>query len=196
MKKLAFLLLFTLVVSFTFAQTQMHVWVNGVETIFDVVAVDSITFEVNATEGIGIFSVSDTTQVTFSKGNLQYHPKNDEWRFAENQTDYIGDANSNCSSTYNGWLDLFGWSTSANNFGVSTSTDYDDYSGAFVDWGTNQIGADAPNTWKPAYEKLYLEPLKHKIFYYRCKKHRQQQHTQYLESFHRSISNKKSTESP
>ncbi len=96
----------------------------------------------------GVFSVSSTKQVTFSKGNLQYHPANDEWRFAENQTDYIGDANSNCSSTYNGWLDLFGWSTGSTNFGVSTSTDYDDYSGSFVDWGTNKIGNDAPNTWR------------------------------------------------
>ena len=98
--------------------------------------------------GIGVFSVSADKQVTFSKGNLQYHPANDEWRFAENQTDYIGDANSNISSTYNGWLDLFGWSTDATNFGVSTSIDENDYNGSFVDWGTNQIGADAPNTWR------------------------------------------------
>ena len=94
------------------------------------------------------FSVSDTKKVTFSKGNLQYHPANNQWRFAENQTDYIGDANSNCSSTYNGWLDLFGWSTIATNFGVSTSTSSSDYTGSFVDWGTNKIGADAPNTWR------------------------------------------------
>lgn len=94
------------------------------------------------------FSVSETKKVTFSKGNLQYHPANNKWRFAENQTDHIGDANSNCSSTYNGWLDLFGWSTSATNFGVSISTNNSDYSGSFVDWGTNQIGNDAPNTWR------------------------------------------------
>ncbi len=94
------------------------------------------------------FSVSETQKVTFSPGNLQYHPANNEWRFAPSQLDYIGDANSNCSSTYNGWLDLFGWSTSATNFGVSTSTDYNDYSGTFVDWGTNTIGNDAPNTWR------------------------------------------------
>ena len=96
---------------------------------------------------IGVFSVSETKQVTFSPGNLQYHPANNEWRFAENQTDTIGDANSNISSTYNGWLDLFGWSTGTTNFGVSTSTDNDD-SGSFVDWGTNKIGNDAPNTWR------------------------------------------------
>ena len=93
------------------------------------------------------FSVSETKNVTFSSGNLQYHPANNKWRFAENQTDYIGDANSNCSSTYNGWLDLFGYSTSSTNFGVSASKD-EDYSGSFVDWGTNQIGTDAPNTWR------------------------------------------------
>ena len=94
------------------------------------------------------FSVSETQKVTFSPGNLQYHPANNKWRFAENQTDYTGDANSNCYSTYNGWLDLFGWSTSATNFGVSTSEDKNDYSGTFVDWGTNTIGNDAPNTWR------------------------------------------------
>ena len=94
------------------------------------------------------FSVSQTKYITFSPGNLQYHPANNEWRFAPSQLDYIGDANSNCSSTYNGWLDLFGWSTSATNFGVSTVTYSNDYSGSFVDWGTNTIGNDAPNTWR------------------------------------------------
>lgn len=94
------------------------------------------------------FSVSSSKQVRFAKGNLQYHPTNDEWRFAEKQTDYIGIANSNISSTYNGWLDLFAWSTGATNFGVSSSKDNNDYSGSFVDWGTNIIGTDEPNTWR------------------------------------------------
>lgn len=98
--------------------------------------------------GSHVFSIGKNKFVTFSPGNLQYHPANDEWRFAPSQLDYIGDANSNCSSTYNGWLDLFGWSTSTTNFGVSTSTDYDDYYGSFVDWGRNKIGNDAPNTWR------------------------------------------------
>ena len=106
------------------------------------------------------FSVSANQQVIFSPGNLQYHPKYNKWRFAENQTDYIGNANSNCSSSYNGWLDLFGWSTSKTNFGVSTSTDYNDYSGSFVDWGTNQIGADAPNTWRTLTRKEWEYLLK------------------------------------
>ena len=99
---------------------------------------------------MGVFSVGEGKQVTFSKGNLQYHPANNEWRFAPSQLDYIGEANSNYSATYNGWLDLFGWSgsTGAANFGVSKSTYYDDYYGSFVDWGTNKIGTNAPNTWR------------------------------------------------
>ena len=136
-------------------QCEMYVWQNGGKTTFVVADVDSVTFSgsnlTNPTtpnDGIGVFSVGEGKTVTFSPGNLQYHPANDEWRFAENQTDYIGDANGNISSTYNGWLDLLGWSTSATNFGVSTSTDDEDYSGSFVDWGTNKIGNDVPNTWR------------------------------------------------
>ena len=121
----------------------------------NVIKVDSISMlapgepeEPTPPAGIGVFSVSADKQVTFSPGNLQYHPANNKWRFAPSQLDYMGGANSNCSPTYNGWLDLFGWSTGATNFGVSTSTDNADYSGSFVDWGTNQIGSDAPNTWR------------------------------------------------
>ena len=97
---------------------------------------------------VGEFSISDTKKVAFSPGNLQYNPKNDKWRFAEKQTDYIGADNKYIAADYDGWLDLFGWSTGATNFGVSTSEDNNDYSGSFVDWGTNQIGEDAPNTWR------------------------------------------------
>ena len=96
----------------------------------------------------GEFSVSSTQTVTFSPGNLQYHPMKKKWRFAEKQTDYIGYANSNISTTYNGWIDLFGWSTTANYFGVSKSRDGNDYSGSFVDWGINKIGKDIPHTWR------------------------------------------------
>ena len=163
MKRLAILAMFVAIILGVNAQYKMQVWMNGSALDFPVSQVDSITFvkdtpdipdvpnpdpNPNPSNGIGVFSVSATKQVTFSPGNLQYHPANDKWRFAENQTDYIGDANSNISSTYNGWLDLFGWSTSTTYFGVSTSTSNSDYSGAFVDWGTNQIGNDAPNTWR------------------------------------------------
>ena len=91
------------------------------------------------------FSVSATKTVTFSPGNLQYHAANNEWRFAPNQTDYIGDDNANISSTYNGWIDLFGWGTGNNP--TNNSTDYEDYQ-TFVNWGLNKIGNYAPNTWR------------------------------------------------
>ena len=115
----------------------------------------------NPSAGIGTFSVSADKQVTFSQGNLQYTQSTNTWSFAENQYDYIGTDNvtggSVSSAEYGNdkygdaladKVDLFGWSTSATYFGVSTSEDYDDYSGSFVDWGTNKIGNDAPNTWR------------------------------------------------
>ena len=120
------------------------------------------TLEAPKNDGIGTFSVSDSKQVTFSKGNLQYTQSTDTWSFAENQYDYIGTDNvtggsvssdptygdSKSGTALADKVDLFGWSTSATNFGVSTSTSNTDYSGHFVDWGTNKIGDDAPNTWR------------------------------------------------
>lgn len=60
----------------------------------------------------GLFSISSDKQVYFSQGNLQYQATTNTWQFAENQWDFIGEANSNISPTYNGWIDLFGWGTS------------------------------------------------------------------------------------
>ena len=109
--------------------------------------------------GIGSFSVSATKQVTFSPGNLQYTQSTDTWSFASTQWEVIGtdnviggsvsfDENVVGGTALADKIDLFGWSTRMTNFGVSTSKDYEDYSGEFVDWGTNQIGSDAPNTWR------------------------------------------------
>ena len=131
----------------------------------NVIKVDSISMiapeeseQPNPSAGIGVFSVSADKQVTFSKGNLQYMQSTNTWAFAENQWEYIGTDNvtgdSVTSDEYGDYkngtaladkIDLFDWSTRANNFGVST---YSDYSGSFVDWGTNKIGNDAPNTWR------------------------------------------------
>ena len=117
----------------------------------------------NATaKGIGVFSVSIDKQVTFSPGNLQYTQSTNTWSFASTQWEVIGTDNvigGSVSSNQYGdsksgtaladKIDLFGWSTGATNFGVSTSTDWEnDYLGSFVDWGTNKIGNDAPNTWR------------------------------------------------
>ena len=82
----------------------------------------------------GLFSVSATKQVHFSQGNLQYQASTNTWRFAEHQWDYVGTQtpaagnsggtvsssdNSNISSTYSGWIDLFGWGTSGWNSGAN-----------------------------------------------------------------------------
>ena len=100
-------------------------------------------------QSIGVFSVSATKQVTFSPGNLQYTQPTNTWSFAENQYDYLGEANIAISADLLAdKIDLFGWSTSATYFGVTFSSDEFDYSGSFVDWGTNKIGNDAPNTWR------------------------------------------------
>ena len=69
------------------------------------------------------FKVSVFKSVYFSRGNLQFnaaqgtHKTADStaqgtWRFAENQYDIIGVDNKKISSTYDGWIDLFGWGTS------------------------------------------------------------------------------------
>ena len=116
----------------------------------NVIKVDSISMvSLTSSAGIGAFSVSADKQVTFSKGNLQYTQSTNTWSFAENQYDYLGEANIAIDAdVLADKIDLFGWSTSTTNFGVSTSTSNSDYSGSFVDWGTNKIGNDAPNTWR------------------------------------------------
>ncbi|UKK49635.1 hypothetical protein L6475_06815 [Prevotella sp. E9-3] len=74
----------------------------------------------------GVFSVSDGKQVYFSKGNLRY--ASGTWSFFDNQYDYY------TSYSADAW-DKFGWSTSADTYGMNTSTYNTDYSGNFVDWG-------------------------------------------------------------
>lgn len=66
----------------------------------------------------GVFSVSATKKVWFSKGNLQYQASSNTWRFAEQQYVVCGDDNYSISSTTDKWIDLFGWGTSGNNHGA------------------------------------------------------------------------------
>ncbi|MBP5584014.1 MAG: hypothetical protein J6X43_08700, partial [Bacteroidales bacterium] len=70
------------------------------------------------------FSISETKKVYFSQGNLQYQASTKTWRFAENQFDVIGTGNNNISSTYNGWIDLFGWGTSGWDSGAKSYQPY------------------------------------------------------------------------
>ena len=115
--------------------------------------------------------------------------KQGTWRFAEHQWDMVGMGygqtstgfpyyceiggtvtdgdNRQASSSYNGWIDLFGWGTSGWESGAvcyqpwSTSLTNSDYypggsytnslTGAYAnaDWGVyNEISEDAPGTWR------------------------------------------------
>ena len=96
----------------------------------------------------GLFSISETEQVYFSKGNLQYQASTDTWRFAENQWNFVGGIqedwtgtteygnvyqngvkcnNNEISPSYDGWIDLFGWGTSGWNNGNVFYHPYDYY---------------------------------------------------------------------
>lgn len=94
----------------------------------------------------GIFSVSETTKVRFSSGNLQYKPYTKEWRFAKEQYNIIGENNKNISPSYTGgWLDLFGWGTGDDpTKHTETPNDY----ATFVDWGKNITPAGEDNIWR------------------------------------------------
>ena len=154
----------TEVVYDTLIQTQVvHDTIIEIQTqiVHDTVYIETDCGEDTLSAGISTFSVSADIQVTFSKGNLQYTRSTDTWSFASTQYEMIGTDNvtgGSVSSDENGdkkdgtaladKVDLFGWSTSTTNFGVSTSTITSAYSGSFVDWGTNKIDNDAPNTWR------------------------------------------------
>ena len=113
-------------------------------------------------EGVlhGLFSVSETEQVRFSQGNLQYQASTATWRFADNQYDIIGAENSNISDSYDGWIDLFGWATSGyeSSFPYQTSDKIADYgpddesiAQTNYDWGIfNKIlnGGNESGLWR------------------------------------------------
>ena len=151
MKKFFILAVVALVAMGTNAQnvTKMRVWIGDqVAYQKDIAHVDSITF-VQIVDGAlsGEFSISEEKKVHFSKGNLQYQATTDTWRFAAEQYDMIGDLNSKISSSYSGWIDLFGWGTGNNPTKSGTASySYD----TFVDWGTNAIsnGGNEANKWR------------------------------------------------
>ena len=86
----------------------------------------------------GLFTINAAgDKVFFSKGNLQYQASTGTWRFAEHQYDYVGNGtkgnvtgsdNAQISSTYDGWIDLFGWGTSGYQFASGYGTAYQPWS--------------------------------------------------------------------
>lgn len=97
----------------------------------------------------GAFSIGESMQVHFSKGNLQYNASSNIWRFAESQYDYIGEENTTNISdpTNGGWIDLFGWGTGDN---PTRSTQNGSQYSEFTDWGINPIlnGGNIANIWQ------------------------------------------------
>ena len=135
----------------------------------------------------GKFTINDNgDRVYISQGNLQYQASTNTWRFAEHQYDFVGGtdwyggecgnvyenevkcSNNEISSTYSGWIDLFGWGTSGYNHGAvcyqpwSTSTNGNDYLAygeanynlydqtGQADWGYNAIsnGGNTEGLWR------------------------------------------------
>lgn len=130
-------------------------------------------------EGVlsGVFSVSAEKKVSFSKGNLQYKASDNTWRFAENQWDYVGGTegdekeagtvyengikckNNLISSTYDGWIDLFGWGTSGYNHGATNyqpwSTSLQNTSELYYAYGNRDMNlADCDGTADWGYNKI------------------------------------------
>ncbi len=124
--------------------------VNGIKATAKTITVSQtggatsvqLTFSTGAINGV--FAVSSSKKVQFSQGNLQYQASTKTWRFAEHQWDIIGDDNKNISSSYSGWIDLFGWGTGNNPTKSSTSSS--DYSN-FSDWGNNSISNGGGRNW-------------------------------------------------
>lgn len=95
----------------------------------------------------GKFSIAEKKQIQFSQGNLQYQGSTNTWRFAPHQWTIVGEDNYNISSSYSGWIDLFGWGTGNN---PTKYTRNDNSYSVFVDWGVNAIdnGGKQPNEWR------------------------------------------------
>lgn len=113
----------------------------------------------------GLFTVNSSgDQVYFSQGNLQATCASADadgstqetwtWQFAEHQWDYIGGRSNGGSEDQTGnnyingdgsisnasTVDLFGWSTNDNYYGIHNRDNDYTYSGDFNDWGNNITG--------------------------------------------------------
>ena len=103
----------------------------------------------------GVFSVSATHHVKFSKGNLQYKASTGTWKLADKQYISIKEGNSNISSTYDGWIDLYGFGTSGFNdkYPYMSSNDNADYPNINItctnyDWGRYATITNATGEWR------------------------------------------------
>lgn len=116
---------------------------------------DGIDIVVNRPNVTHRFSVSGTTTVAFSKGNVQYigSAATPYWQFAVNQYTVLGDNGQFSDNTYAD-RDLFGWGTGDYAFCVSTS---DSTYQIYRDWSMG-INANSDKVWRTlsGSEWLYL----------------------------------------
>lgn len=121
----------------------------------DAFTVPAVTANMYSTTGVAVptmnvveFTVSaGGKKVRFSPGILQYQASTTTWRFAEHQYDYVGEDNKNISSTYAGWIDLFGWGASGYN-----NTTNDPYAMNYQPW------SHSTNTVNETYNKYGYGP--------------------------------------
>lgn len=121
---------------------------------------DNEEYEFKVENGIlpGIFSVSDSTTIHFSQGNLQYHVSTNSWRFAEHQTDVIEENFYTLKTTkYSEIIDLFGWATSGFN-----NTKLDSLAVNYQPWSTsNQYNPSCTdNPYGYGFSLFFLDTIK------------------------------------
>ena len=136
---------------FAFSFSSNKIYVDHIEPILVARSVRLVhdTIVPKPPKRIGVFSVAADKQVSFSQGNLQYIQSTKTWQFAKEQYAYMGEKhlrNGQLADT----IEYFGWSgkDSKAPWGISLSTNDDDYRGEFLDWGTNSIAGGVPNTWR------------------------------------------------
>jgi len=125
-----------LVVAKTIGTCTVTINADGKTATCDIIVVEGEPIpgaDVNVTDYGAInsyFSISESKQVQFSRGNLQYQASSGTWRFAEMQWTCRGGDNQYISATTDKWIDLFGWGTSGGESGAVAnhpySTDVDD----------------------------------------------------------------------
>ncbi len=96
---------------------------------------------------IGYFTIGNGKTARFARGNLQYQPSTNKWRFAPHQWDYIGVGNTSNS----GWIDMFGYGTSGYQYKIpymKSTNNNDYYHGDLVNsrylWSRDNVIENAP----------------------------------------------------
>lgn len=108
----------------------------------------TIDSQTNTGMFVGEFSVSASTKVHFSQGNLQWSGTNG-WRFAPYQYVFIGGTinNTNPTASDGNYMDLFCWGATGLN-GVYPNTDNTYYTGGSNLTGNNDWGACMGTGWR------------------------------------------------